>query len=136
MTKSQELVISRQDYENLSELAHNLRTNTGALLEEELARATIVDSKDIPNNVVTMGSIVSFIDETNNQTSTVVLLYPHEMNMESEYQKISVIAPVGAALIGLGVNQTIEWPLPNGKIKHLKVTSVDNRLKAPNGASL
>ena len=127
MTKTQELVISRQDHENLSALAHNLRTNTGALLEEELARATVVDSKDIPNDVVSMGSIVSFIDETNNQTSTVVLLYPHEMNKESEYQKISVIAPVGAALIGLGVDHTIEWPLPNGKVKHLKVTSVDNR---------
>lgn len=127
MTKTQELVISRRDHENLSALANNLRTNTGALLEEELARATIVESKDFPDNVVSMGSIVNFIDENNDQSSTVELLYPHEMNKDSEFQKISVIAPVGAALIGLGVGHTIEWPLPNGKTKRLKVISVDNK---------
>ncbi len=122
-----ELIISQYDFENLSKLVRNLETTTGLLLEEELARATIVDNNEKLRNVVSMGSIVSFIDEENNHTSTVELLYPHEMNKASSYQKISVLAPVGAALIGLGKGHTIEWPLPNGKTKHLKVTAVDNR---------
>ena len=126
MSNEQEIMISRNDYEKIAALAQNLETDTGALLEEELARAKILDSEKVPHNVVAMGSVVSFIDEANNQTSTVELLYPHEMNKESAYQKISVLAPVGAALIGLAVGHTIDWPLPNGKTKHLKVISVTN----------
>jgi len=126
MNKSKELIISKNDHETLSVLVGNLETDTGLLIQEELDRATLVEDESLPENVVSMGSVVTFVDESNGQEMTIRLLYPHDMKIESAYQKVSVLAPVGAALIGLGIGHTIEWPLPNGKTKHLKVTSVFN----------
>ena len=130
MTQSQELVISKDDHERLSALVANLHSKTGLLIEEELGRAIVVEPEQLPKNVVSMGSVVCFIDELTGQEQTVELLYPHEMDKPSDYQKVSVLAPVGAALIGLGIGQSIEWPMPNNKTKYLKVVSVKNRYES------
>ncbi len=49
-------------------------------------------------------------------------MYPHEANIEE--QKISVLAPIGSALIGLKIGQSIKWPLPSGSVKELRVMTV------------
>ncbi len=69
-----------------------------------------------------MGSTVTFIDLDSNQENTVSLVYPEEANVAE--MKISVLSPVGSALIGLRVGGAIDWPVPQGKVRRLKVTGV------------
>jgi regulator of nucleoside diphosphate kinase len=89
------------------------------MLEEELARATIVASKDIPSDVATMNSRILFKDMETNDELEFTLVYPGDANVTQG--KISVLAPVGTALLGLRVGDEIEWPVPSGKTRSLKL---------------
>ena len=122
MENQNNLTIARTDFQKLTELLHAVNSEAANLLEEELGRAAIVADDQLPKDVVSMNSKVTFQDiDTGNETF-VILVFPHEANIEQN--KVSVLAPVGSALIGLRVGQTIGWPMPNGKDKHLKVISV------------
>ncbi|MCB0370397.1 MAG: nucleoside diphosphate kinase regulator [Bdellovibrionales bacterium] len=124
MTRSQDLVILKNDYERLISLVGIIQSETSELLEDELNRANIVEKDELPPGIVTMNSIVTFSDESANKELTIKLVYPNDVNQKDDIQRISVFAPVGAALIGLRVGGCIDWPLPNGKIKKLRVLSV------------
>lgn len=113
MGKSPSLVISEEDYQKISSLLLNIKTEIAELLEEELGRATLVPASELPENVVSMNSEVTFIDLDTNKEQKVTLVYPNEADIEK--RKISIFAPVGAALIGLRIGQSIDWPLPDGK---------------------
>lgn len=119
---TQSLIISKTDYEKLLPLVNSAGPEVAELLEMELGRATVVEPAEVPNNVVSMNSKVNFIDLDADKEMSVTLVYPHESNIEEN--KVSVLAPIGAALIGLQVGQTIDWPMPNGKNKRVKVVSV------------
>ena len=69
-----------------------------------------------------MNSTVKFLDLELGKESTVQLVFPQDTNIAEN--KISILTPVGSALIGLRVGQIINWPFPNGKVKQLKVLSV------------
>ncbi len=118
----QSLIISKKDYEKLLPLVNSAGPDVAELLEIELGRATVVEPDQVPNNVVSMNSQVNFLDLDSNKEMSVTLVYPHDSNIEQN--KVSVLAPIGAALIGLQVGQTIDWPMPNGKNKRVKVVSV------------
>ncbi|MGE4350352.1 MAG: nucleoside diphosphate kinase regulator [Candidatus Berkiella sp.] len=122
MGKSPSLVISEEDYQKISSLLLNIKTEIAELLEEELGRATLVPASELPENVVSMNSEVTFIDLDTNKEQKVTLVYPNEADIEK--RKISIFAPVGAALIGLRIGQSIDWPLPDGKSRRVKVTSL------------
>ncbi|MCL5051035.1 GreA/GreB family elongation factor [Aliidiomarina maris] len=93
-------------------------------LETELARATIVKHIDLPHDRVAMGSQVTFNLEEANKTFTKTLCFPDE---QAKYDDaISIFAPVGSALIGLAVGQTIEWPGQRGP-QHVTITDVRHR---------
>ena len=92
-------------------------------LENELDRANVVAPTDIPNDIVTMNSTITFAMATGKETFTKTLCYPRDM--DSSNTKISVLAPIGAALLGLSVGQTIEWPAPNGKAMQVSISAVD-----------
>lgn len=123
MSNTGKILITESDFQNIAALAGTLDSKARDLLEEELGRAVVVCDADLPGNVVRMNSKVSFEDVESGKFSNVTLVYPNEMNITDN--KISVLAPVGSALIGLSVGQTIHWPLPNGKQRILKVISVD-----------
>ncbi|WP_176736634.1 nucleoside diphosphate kinase regulator [Oligoflexus tunisiensis] len=117
--------ISDKDYDNLIVMFDSLgaaEIKTTQLLEEEMLRADIVEAEKMPPDVVTMNSRVQFVDLDTGQVSKVRLSYPWESNIEEG--KLSILAPIGSALIGLGVEQEITWPLPNGQRKRLRVTQV------------
>lgn len=99
-----------------------------ALLEDELGRAKVVTSSDIPANVVTMNSAVSFEDLESGERSQVTLVYPSASS--GDKGRVSIFAPVGAALLGLAVGESIEWPMPNGTTRNLRVTAVDYQPEA------
>src|SRR5690606_16303937 len=91
-------------------------------LLEELERATLVEPEAMPANVVTMNSKVRFQNKDNGQIHEVELVYPHEADGTSG--KISILAPAGAALLGLSVGDSIEWPIAGQKKLHLSVIEV------------
>jgi regulator of nucleoside diphosphate kinase len=91
-------------------------------LEAELARADIVEPKDIPPTVITMNSTVRFRVESSAEDFTLTLVYPK--NMDASGEKISILAPVGSALLGLSVGDSIEWPKPGGGILRVRVEEI------------
>jgi len=90
-------------------------------LEDELNRARVVPSKDIPEDVITMNSKVRLRDLGSGQEIVYSLVFPGDANVAEN--KISVLAPIGTALIGYRVGDTIEWKVPGG-LKKLKVEEI------------
>lgn len=118
-----QILVTEQDYERLLALLRSARPDeVDERLVAELARAAVVPPREIPPNVVTMNSELVFVDEESGNERKVQLVYPAHANAESG--KLSVFAPMGAALLGLSVGQTIEWPLPQGRTKTVRVKAV------------
>ncbi|WP_277850350.1 nucleoside diphosphate kinase regulator [Moellerella wisconsensis] len=91
-------------------------------LNEELDRAEIVTPQEIPADVVTMNSTIRFQDLISNEERTRTLVYPSSLKDSTE--QLSVMAPMGAALLGLRVNDEISWELPNGVKTRVKVLEI------------
>lgn len=120
--KNNTLIISKTDYLRLTQLIEKLDTEAADALDAELSRAKIVETAKLPADVVAMDSIVTFTDLDSAEEKTVQLVYPQDADVTQ--LKISVLSPVGSALIGLKIGGTIEWPVPQGKVRRLQVTQV------------
>ncbi|UYL07231.1 nucleoside diphosphate kinase regulator [Bdellovibrio sp. SKB1291214] len=116
------LVISQEDYTKISTLLSVSKAPIAEQLEEELDRAELVPSDELPQDTVSMNSQVTFVDLDTGKEQSVILAYPNDANIEQN--KVSILAPVGAALIGLRVGQMIDWPIADGKVRRIKVVSV------------
>ncbi len=81
-------------------------------LEEELASAEIVLPEDIPPDVVTMNSKVVLRDMVTSEKMTYTLVFPKNANISTG--AISVLAPVGTAILGYAKGDIVEWPVPSG----------------------
>jgi len=90
-------------------------------LEGELRKAKVVASKDIPTDVVTMNSKVCLEDIDSGDKMTITLTFPPDSDVGQK--KISVLAPIGTAIIGYRVNDIIEWEVPVG-VRRLKIKKV------------
>lgn len=121
-----QIIITEQNSDRLTRLLANFsyaqRAAVGAL-ERELSRAEVVDAAEVPRDVVTMNSRVVFEDLETGRRSEALLVYPHDV---ARFQggAISVLAPVGSALLGLRAGQSIEWRMPSGKLKRYLVREV------------
>ena len=91
-------------------------------LQAELDRAIVLDAEKVPADVVTMHTPVRYVDEATGERRIVVIVYPHEA--DAARGRISVLAPVGAALLGLSVGHAIEWEFPHGERRRLRVLDV------------
>lgn len=118
--------MTRSDASRLLSLAMaNLRGSpdiTGFLIGE-IARATLVEP-DEARQVVTMNSCVEFYYSLTSQIRKVQLVYPTEADIEQG--KISVMTPIGAALIGLSKGQSIQWRTVTGMERSLLVIEIDD----------
>lgn len=90
-------------------------------LLSEMDRATVVKPVDVPRDVVTMNSTVRFVDDSNGAEFEFTLVYPADAGKPDT---ISVLAPVGSALLGLSVGQSIVWQVPGGRGLDLRVTAI------------
>ncbi|MGB1978509.1 MAG: nucleoside diphosphate kinase regulator, partial [Pseudoalteromonas tetraodonis] len=102
MNTKPEIIISSLDADRLYALMESLPANSFAgekELEAELGRANIVEPHEVPSTVVTMNSTVNFVVESTGEEFTLTLVYPK--NIDSSGNKISILAPVGSALLGL-----------------------------------
>ena len=122
--KKREIYITERDMERLQVLIEIGGRQDAAYLErleEELDRAKVVDPRDIPDDVVTMNSSVLVKDLDTNEEKTFVLVFPGKANMAEN--AISILAPVGTALIGYREGDVIDWKVPAGT-KRLQIIKV------------
>lgn len=119
-----QIVVSSADYERLNDLANASMERLPDVADEilsEMERAKVVDAAKVPADVVRMGSTATFTSD-DGQTRTLKLVWPVDESLDEH--RISVMTPVGAALIGLAVGQSISWTARDGKHHRLTVTKV------------
>jgi regulator of nucleoside diphosphate kinase len=91
-------------------------------LRRELERAAVVAREAVPPDVATMNSLVRYADETRGVVRTVALVYPRAAR--GDKAMVSVLTPLGSALLGLSVGQSIEWGFPDGSRRRLRLEAV------------
>jgi len=90
-------------------------------LESELNRAQVVPRTEVPPDVVTMNSEIAVRDVDSNEEMTFVVVFPSDANVNR--QKISILAPIGTAVLGYRAGDTIEWNVP-GRTRRLRIERV------------
>jgi regulator of nucleoside diphosphate kinase len=116
--KTKNIVITDVDYERLRRLIESSRRfrqrDAEHLddLEQELEQALVVRSGDVPHDVVTMNSRVRVRDLNSGLEFTYQVVFPKDADVA--HNRISVLAPIGTALLGYGTGSTVEWQVPSG----------------------
>lgn len=119
------VIMSSLDVERLEHLleTHALAgTPNATALQKELDRADVLEPSEMPKDVVTMNSRLCCRIQEDGTERELTLVYPDQADMDAG--RISIMAPVGMALLGLRIGQTIQWPGPSGKALTLEVTSI------------
>lgn len=119
------ITLTNSVHERLSELAlavENRLPEVAEYLERELERARVVPDVALPPSTVTIGSHVTFVDCDTEQQHNVTLVWP--MEEDASRHRLSVLTPVGAALIGLRAGQSIGWKNRVGTWRRLRVEAV------------
>ncbi len=125
LMKTPNIVVSDKDQRRLTTLATDAFERFPDAAEElllEMARADIVTAETVPPNVVQMGSVV-FFESDNGEKRRVKLVFPGEADIA--VGKISILTPIGAALIGLSEGQSIAWSTRDGRTRHLTIVTVE-----------
>jgi regulator of nucleoside diphosphate kinase len=124
MSSKPPIIVSRIDLDRIEALLDRLPAaeadNFGAL-RAGLDRAEVVEPAAMPANTVTMNSTVTFEDESSGEKLTLTLVYPGAAGAPGT---VSILAPVGSALLGLARGQQIDWPTPDGRKRRLKVLEI------------
>ncbi|WP_373090063.1 nucleoside diphosphate kinase regulator [Sneathiella sp.] len=124
-TRRPKIVISEASLGRLEALAERTLARDPALagrLLDELGRARIVDERKMPVNVVAIGNAVTYRDETTGQERTVTLVFPADADIA--LQKISIMTPIGVALLGLKEGASFYWDTRDGERRMLTIVSV------------
>ncbi|GHE99922.1 nucleoside diphosphate kinase regulator [Thalassotalea profundi] len=125
MDQKPKIIISSLDAERLDNLLDSLGNNQFPGKDElltELDRADIVAPEEIPSNIVTMNSTVKFKEVSSGKEFSLTLVYPQEKHENNEI--VSILAPVGSALLGLSEGDTIQWPKPGGGLLTVEIIEV------------
>ena len=120
-------VLSEKDFQIIHDLIKNQsavqQTKEIRYLSEELKKAKIVKDDKIGSDIVQMNSYVQIEDPESGKIMDFQIVVPSQANLQDK--KISILAPIGIALIGFKKNQIVEWQMPAGK-KTMKITEVNN----------
>jgi regulator of nucleoside diphosphate kinase len=128
--RKKKILITRPDLEKIRKLLEDIEKNERCDREKrsllfdlrfKLSCATIVSPTDIPSTFITMHSKVQYINLDNGKISTYFIVYPEEANID--LGKLSVLTPIGTALIGYSAGDIIECKVPAG-LSYLKVLEV------------
>ncbi len=119
------IIVTQEDFQELCALFE--RTPASAedaidRLDAELARAELVSASQVPPDVVTMGSHVLFEELGSGVCRALTLVYPRDA--DAAEGRISVLSPVGSALLGLRTGQTIEWPIEGDRVRRYRIRAV------------
>lgn len=130
MSTQPSLILTRLDVQRLERLLDSLDDSTPGVLalQDELDRADqVVGHEDIPAGVVTMNSRVHCRELATGKDYHLTLVYPKDAGPEGS---VSILAPIGCALLGLSVGDEIDWPAPGGRTLRLKLLAVDYQPEA------
>lgn len=125
--KNRTIVLSDVDHERLETLIESARYDASLredyldALEGELMRAQVVPESEVPPEVITMNSVVRLRDMDSDETEEYELVYP--MDADMAHNRISVLAPIGTAILGYRLGDVIEWPVPAG-LRRVRVEEV------------
>ena len=122
MANLPQIYLTQNDMDRLLKLVDAQPGTHFEKLESELVRANVVPREKIPEDVVTMNSRVIFENETTRERHEVTLVYPGGADIDAG--RISVLVPVGTALLGLRVGQSIDWELPSGEKQRYHIVGV------------
>lgn len=125
MTSDPPVIVDAAHVDRLQGLALAALKRTPEVAERLLAevdRAQVVSSTSMPPGVVNMGSQVTYRDDFAGEVHTVTLVFPSEADIERH--KVSVLTPVGAALVGLSVGASIDWQTRSGDRRRLTILNV------------
>lgn len=126
MNLQPDIIISELDYsriENLLQATSGIPANVKMALLTELERAELVAPEQIPANVVTMNSQVKFSVISTGVTFTLKLVYPKDM--DDSGNTISILAPVGSAMLGLKEGEEINWPDGQGGMLQVRIEAIE-----------
>ncbi len=122
-----EILVTTSEHARLTTLAeHAVERNqsvaTAERLLDELSRARIVADDALPDDAIAVGREIDYTDQHTGRTHTVRLVNPPDADIDAG--RISVLSPIGAALLGLSVGQSIDWPVPDGSMRRVEVRAV------------
>jgi len=118
--------ISETDYALIASQAMRLEMTAPRIAEmllDEIDRAEVHPLDELPSGVVTLGSLVTFVDESTGVQRTVQIVLPADADIERS--SLSIASQVGAGLIGLKAGQSIDWPCPDGRPRTLRILAVE-----------
>ncbi|HOD53833.1 MAG TPA: nucleoside diphosphate kinase regulator [Candidatus Cloacimonadota bacterium] len=121
-----ELIISLNDKLRLDAVLNqeHVQDVNAIALRKELNKAKVLPLQDVPSDVISMESTVTLLDLQSGLEKVIALVYPDEADYKEG--KISVLAPIGTALIGYRQGDEIEWKMPGG-VKQFKVIKVEKK---------
>lgn len=120
-----DIIVSTVDHDRLTKLLDELPRDDFAgrrELEADLDRATIVEPEQVPPSVVTMNSTVRFSVAGSGEEFELRLVYPKDADPDG--RTVSILAPVGSALLGLAQGEEIDWPKPGGGTLRVRIQEV------------
>jgi regulator of nucleoside diphosphate kinase len=117
--------LSEADYDVIADLALAMQKRApdlAQLILDEINRAKVHSPGSVPKDVVTLGSEVAFQDDSTGEERRLQLVLPQDADIAAD--RISVMTPVGAGLIGMSVGREISWPTPDGRPRVLRILEV------------
>ena len=127
MVSERAIWITEHDMERLSKLLQDEQRPNRSLpenlkgLAEELGRGRVVGKMEVPPDVITMNSQVRLVDLDTDEETVYTLVFPDDADIDAN--KISVLAPIGTAMLGYRSGDVFEWNVPGG-LRRLRVTEV------------
>lgn len=124
------IILTRLDVQRLEQLIDRMDDKLPGViaLQAELDRAEdVVGHDEVPAGVVTMNSSVHCREQSSGKDYHLTLVYPQDAGKEGN---VSILAPIGCALLGLSVGEQIDWPAPGGKTLKLKLLEVEYQPEA------
>jgi regulator of nucleoside diphosphate kinase len=118
--------ISKTDYALIASQAMRLEATAPQVVEmllDEIDRAQVHSRDELPGDVATLGSVVTFVDESTGVRRCVQIVLPADADIERG--SLSIVSQVGAGLIGLSAGQSIDWPCPDGRPRTLRIVDVE-----------
>ena len=116
--KNRKIIITHGDFRKLkqlvfSDVASKLAPNSNlADLRNELEQAEVVEGTAVPGDVITMNSTVRLKDSSTGEVDTYTLVFPDEANISQN--RLSILAPIGTAILGYRVGDKVRWRVPSG----------------------
>tara|TARA_R110000868_G_scaffold378945_1_gene644588 strand:+ start:783 stop:1187 length:405 start_codon:yes stop_codon:yes gene_type:complete len=122
MNHDDAIYITEKDYLRIKNVLSYHESSDFENLELELDRANIIADNEVTRELVTMNSKVRFLNLSNSKEMEITIVYPSDANFKEG--KVSVLASLGSALLGLRVGQEINWMFPDGSTKRLRILEI------------